>query len=344
MKSGLEIDLSSQIPVYKQLIQSIQRLISEGVYQSGEFIPSMNELSSSLAISKETVKKAYSILREKGVIDSAHGKGFYVLTGEKASKVKVLMLFDKLSTYKFVLYRSFTEHIGDHVNVTIHLHNQEVAIFERLLEENLGNFDYYIITPHFPLERKTQDRVLRILKKIPNRKLILLDRNLDALPGNYGSVYQDFGQDAYEGLSQGLSHLKKYKTIQVVSSPGGLYGSFIKESIRQFCQDNQLPFGAHDSVEAKSIKPGNVYIILNSQLDVELIDIIRMAKGKGLSIGHDIGIISYNEAPINEIILDGLTVLSTDFNQMGKLAAEMVMSGKLTKIRAAFGLILRNTL
>ena len=51
-----------------------------------------------------------------------------------------------------------------------------------------------------------------------------------------------------------------------------------------------------------------------------------------------------NESPINEIILDGLTVLSTDFKEMGRLAAEMVVSGKLNKVWNKFDLIVRKTL
>lgn len=344
MESTISIDSSSELPVYKQLIQSIQQVIVDGNYQSGDFLPSMNELSQSLSISKETVKKAYSILREKGIIESAHGKGFYVLEETGPAKVRVLMLFDKLSTYKFVLYRSFAEYAGEDVSVTIHLHNQEFELFANLLEENLGNFDYYIITPHFPLDEKTQEQVYSLLKKVPNRKLILLDRYLESLPGNFGSVYQDFKKDVYQGLSQGLDHLKKYSQIQIVSSLNSLYAPFIKEGIQQFCQDHRLAHEFHTLPEIKTVTKGELYLILNSQLDVELIEISRMAKAKGLVIGRDIGIISYNEAPINEIVLDGLTVLSTDFKEMGKQAAEMVKSGKLSKTKNRFGLIMRNTL
>lgn len=344
MKKDITVDTSSQIPVYKQLIHAVQSLIQSGDYAGGDFLPSMNELSQSLEISKETVKKAYSILREKGVIESAHGKGFYVLGGDTPGKSRVLMLFDKLSTYKFVLYRSFTEHVGEDVDITIHLHNQDVDIFQRLIDENLGNFDYYLITPHFSLDATTQKQVLQLLKKIPNRKLILLDRNVESLTGNYGAVFQDFRADAYRGLVEGLELLKKYRTIRIVSSPGSLYGEFIKEGIVRFCQENRLPYQLSDRIEPETIQKGDVYIVLNSQLDNELIEIIRMAKTKQLAIGSEIGIISYNESPINEIILDGLTVLSTDFNEMGHLAAEMVRSGKLSKTRNPFGLIVRKTL
>lgn len=344
MKLKITVNPALEVPVYKQLIRSIEQLVNQGVYLDGDFLPSMNELSHDLSISKETVKKAYSLLREKGLIESAHGKGFYITSKANAGKTKVLVLFDKLSTYKFVLYRSFTEHVDENVNVTIHLHNQDPDVFEILLQENLGNFDYYIITAHFSQDAKVQERVLRLLKKIPNRKLILLDSHIGKLSGNFGAVYQDFEHDVYQGLLQAMQYLRKYSKLQVLSSPGSLYGLAITAGIRKFCDDNQLSYEFHNIINETNIRHGEVYLVLNSQLDVELIELIRIAKAKNLRIGHDIGIISYNEAPINEIILDGLTVLSTDFKEMGRLAAEMLVSGKLRKVRNPFGLILRKTL
>ena len=147
MKLKIGIDTNSQTPVYKQLIQAIQDLVNTGEYHEGEFIPSMNELANELDISKETVKKAYSILREKGVIESSHGKGFYVTNGGN-TKIKVLLLFDKISTYKQVLFSSFSANIGDISEITIRLHNQDVDLFEHFIDENLDHFDYYIIRSH----------------------------------------------------------------------------------------------------------------------------------------------------------------------------------------------------
>ncbi len=344
MKPRFHLDTASTVPVYKQLISNVQQLIAEGALNPGDILPSMNELSTSLDISKETVKKAYAILREKGIIESAQGKGFYVLANENGQRTKVLMLFDKLSTYKFILYSSFVENVGENVNVTIHLHNQEIDLFETFLEENLGQFDYYIITAHFPLDEETTQRLEKLLKRIPNRKLILLDRNIDRLQGNFGSVYQDFESDVAGGLQQAIPFLKKYRRLKVVASAGSLYGKLISKGIRQFCEANNLEYAFLTHLSPSDIRKGDVYVVLNGQLDIELIELIRGAKTQNLRIGDEIGIISYNESPLNEIILDGLTVLSTDFKEMGRRAAEMVKTGKLSKIANPFGLIVRQTL
>lgn len=342
MKLRIEIDAGSQTPVYKQLIRAVQAMVGTGEYREGDFIPSMNELANELNISKETVKKAYSILREKGIIESSHGKGFYV-TNHGDNKIKVLLLFDKISTYKQVLYSSFAAQIGDISEITIRLHNQDIDLFEHFIDENLDRFDYYIITPHFPINADIQKRTIKILKRIPNRKLILLDHLIEDLPGNFGSVYQDFRQDIFEGLVQGVEVLKNFRKLNVISMPGSLYAPFIEEGIRKFCHENQVTFEIHKNIDTGKIQKQEVYLILNSQLDYELIELVRAAKMKGCTIGKDIGIISYNESPINEIILDGLSVFSTDFQQMGELTAKMVMEKTMKKIRCNFRLIRRNT-
>jgi len=342
MKAKIEINTDSQVPVYKQLIQNIEYLINNEEYKENDFLPSMNELSNELEISKETVKKAYSFLRKKGIIDSSHGKGFYVKNNQNP-KIKILLLFDKISTYKQVLYSSFIETIGENAEITIRLHNQDFDLFEQFIEENMDNYDYYIITPHFPLKPEIQKRVVKILKRIPNRKLILLDRNIESLPGNYGAVYQDFEQDVFDGLTQGITQLQKYDRLNIISMPGSMYAPLIKNGIKSFCPKNKIKYKFYNNLNPDNIQKKEAFLILNSQLDTELIELVRIAKSKECEIGEDIGIISYNESPVNEIILNGLSVLSTDFKQMGELAAKMILEKSFKKIRCNFRLIRRST-
>ena len=77
--------------------------------------------------------------------------------------------------------------------------------------------------------------------------------------------------------------------------------------------------------------------------DTGLLTLARVAKEQGLVIGEDISVISYNDAPINEIILDGLTAVSTDFRQMGETAADMILTKNLSKVKCDFRLIRRST-
>lgn len=343
MSIKLRLDNNSQTPVYKQIMENIEKSIKSGKSAAGDMLPSMNELAAELEVSKETVKKAYFLLRDKGIISSTQGKGYYIAEQSKSRKLRILMLFDKLSNTKQVLFNSFASTINGKADITIYLHNQQISLLEYYIDENLGDFDYYVITPHFPLDTQTQKRVMKVLRRIPNRKLILLDHNIDTLAGNFGAVYQDFENDATVGLSMGMDKFSKISKLNVIIETSSLYHPYVVKAIDKFCKTNLIECQLYNQVTPEVVRPGEVYLIINGQLDMELIHLVRAAKTLGLKPGKDFSIISYNESPINEIILDGLTTISADFCQMGRLAAEMILEGTLKKIKCDFKMTRRST-
>ena len=339
----LKIDTLGKDPIYKQLINGIEEQIRSGKIAVGEMLPSMNELADDLGISRETAKKAYGILTERGIIEPRQGKGFYVCDPADHATPKVLVLFDKLSVYKQLLYNSFLDTLGKEAEVAILTHNQNVNLLEYYLDQNLDRFDYYVLTPHFPLDTDTQALVRRQIARIPNRKLIMLDRLLPDYPGNYGAVYQDFESDIYGGLSQGFSAGQNTDChLKVITLPESLYGSVIRSGVERFCMDYHIPvsfyFSAPDDISA-----GDTFLVLNSQLDEGLVGLARKIKAKGLVIGKDVKIISYNEFSMNELVLDGLTTVSTDFPQMGRIAADMILQRHMSKVHCPFRMTRRKT-
>jgi len=343
MEKNFVINTAVSIPVYKQVISQVEQKIISGEYAPGYQLPSMNELAADLDISKETIKKAYAILRDKGVIEPHQGKGFYVKGLEEERPLRILLLFDKLSSYKHVLFQSFIDKIGNNAEVTIRIHNQNLDVFEFFIDEDVDHFDYYVVAPHFPLDASTQKRMLKLLKRIPNRKLILVDKNIPDLPGNYGAVYQDFSNDIAIALGEGLDKLKLFSRLNVVIMPNSLYSHRIRQSIEAFSEQNGLPVQFHHGVSEDIVRQNEVYLMINSQHDAGLLEFSRIASRLSLTIGKDISVISYNDSPINEIILNGLTAVSTDFKQMGELAAQMILDRNLSKIKCDFRLIRRAT-
>ena len=139
---NIVLETGSKAPIYKQLVEQFEDAIRSGKLAPGEQIPSMNDFALQLGISKETVKKAYGILREKGLLVPQQGKGFYVAEAGDASKPRVLVLFDKLSIYKEVLYNSLAEELGDKADLTILTHNQNLELFTYYLDISLDKYDY----------------------------------------------------------------------------------------------------------------------------------------------------------------------------------------------------------
>ena len=336
----IKIDSSAKDPIYKQIVDGVERSIHSGSLPAGEQIPSMNVLAAEYGISRETVKKAYGILVDKGFIVPKHGKGFYVADHQSGGRPQVLVIFDKFSVYKQILLNSFQEALGDKAEITIVNHNQSLELLTYYLDNYLDNFDYYVITPHFPLDGETQAGVSRQLSRIPFRKLIMLDRLQPDFPGNYGAVYQDFENDVAEGLAQG--HSGNMKNLRVITLPSSLYGHGMHGGIKRFCKERGIPVEFLESAP-DDIRPGDTFLLLNSQLDAGLVALARRIQEIGLEIGKDVFIISYNEFDMNEVILGGLTTVSADFKEMGRLAAEMILSRRLVKIHCPFRMNRRHT-
>ncbi|MDE5889580.1 MAG: GntR family transcriptional regulator [Bacteroidales bacterium] len=339
----LQINSESRTPIYKQLVNQVERAIRSGKAENGELLPSMNELADSAGISKETVKKAYTILRDKGLLEARQGKGFYIMSGNDRHKLKVLVLFDKLSSYKQITFNRMLAEIGDRAELTIRLHNQSVDLLEYYLDESLDMYDYYVVSPHFPLDPVTQKKACRLLHRIPNRKFIMVDHWMPEIKGNYGAVYQDFSMDSYDCLAENIDRVRKYSKVNVISLPSSLYQEQIQQAIMKFCTNFDIDVEFHTGITAEITRKNELYILLNSQLESSLIDLAHISSEKELSIGSDIGVISYNESPIHEIVLGGLTTLSTDFDQMGALVAKMIIENKLSKVKCDFRLTVRST-
>lgn len=340
MAIHISLETGSKNPIYKQLVDQFEDAIRSGALKPGEQIPSMNDFAAQLGISKETVKKTYVILREKGLLIPQQGKGFYVAEASDATKPRVLVLFDKLSIYKEVMYNSLAEELGDKADLTILTHNQNLELFTYYLDTYLDKFDYYVISPHFPLDERSQTVATKLISRVPNRKLIMVDHWLQSYTGNYGAVYQDFENDVYDGLKQGLEKLQKTSCLNVITLPSSLYGPMVCKGVDRFCMEYDIPVEFMHSAP-DHISPNETYLIINSQLDSGLAALARTIKKQELEVGKDVFIISYNEFDLNEVVLNGLTTISADFKQMGRTAATMILNRKSWKVHCDFNMTRR---
>lgn len=83
----IQIDWQSRTPIYDQLVRGIVRMKSLGVMKSGEQLPSVRNLATSLGVNPNTVQKAYQMLEAHGVIYSVSGKGSFLAENSTASQL-----------------------------------------------------------------------------------------------------------------------------------------------------------------------------------------------------------------------------------------------------------------
>lgn len=78
----------SGIPIYKQLMEQIRRMVSSGQLQPGTMLPSVRELAVTHAVNPMTISKAYTLLEAEGLLDRQRGKGMSVSSKIPAQESK----------------------------------------------------------------------------------------------------------------------------------------------------------------------------------------------------------------------------------------------------------------
>lgn len=342
----IRIDQESRIPKYRQIVNSIITDIERGTLTVGQRIPSINEISEEYYLSRDTVEKAYNVLKEKQIIISAKGKGYYVARNVFPSRINILFLLNKLSSYKLRIFNSLVNSLGTNAQVDLTIYHCDPKIFLNALDENMGRYDYYVIMPHFKDEyqvhQSTNSAVLEALRKIPEDKLLILDNYLPSLNRNVASVYQDFKMDIYEALQEGSEMLKRYEKLILVYPRKTLYPYplDILHGFQKFCADFKFSFEVLEEIyQDMELRAKDAYIIIE---EMDLVHLVKQIRDKKFILGQDIGIISYNDTPLKDLL--GITVISTDFQVMGETAAYMILKKKKEVVKNVFSFINRNSI
>ncbi|OAD45325.1 GntR family transcriptional regulator [Polaribacter atrinae] len=329
----IEIKKKIGIPKYKQIISAIENAIENGLLKKGDQLPSINTIKNNNKLSRDTVLMAFNELKNRGIIESIVGKGYYVLSEDINVHQKIFLLFDELNSFKEDLYNSFLENLEDTIQVDIFFHHFNESIFQKLIKDNAGSYNYYVIMP------ANLENTNKSIQLLPNDKVYILDQVPEDLI-EYPSIYQNFEKAIYENLHKALPLISKYNKINLIFSeqkqPKGILKGFI-----QFCEKNFISFEVLSAVKEEPLIKGELYILLD---DISLLRIIKKMKSQNMTLVNDIGVISYNDTLLKEIVEGGITTITTDFNEMGKRLAKMILNKEQDKIENLNKLIIRNSI
>jgi len=330
---NIQIDDSLGVPKYRQIINSIYSAISIGELKIGDKIPSLNQICTEFELSRDTVMVAFNELKAKGIINSIPGKGYYINSTEINVDQKIFMLFDELNNFKEDLYTSFLNSLDAKSNVDIYFHHFNFQVFKDLISESAGKYTSYVIMP------ATFDFTSDVISKLPKEKVYILDRLKEDLK-DYPVVYQDFEMDVYDALTNGIGLLQKYSKL-VMIYPGGKEPEGRMLGFQRFCSENGFKSEIIRNILNKEIQSGEAYFVPS---DRNLVRLVKLAAEKNLQLGIDVGIVSFNDTVLKEVVAGGITTISTDFVQMGKTLARMIQEKSTEQIRNESSLIRRNSL
>lgn len=321
-----------------QLANSVINAINDEKIGKDDLLPSINELSFEFEISRDTAEKGYKYLKQIGILGSVPGKGYYVKSTEVNQPLKIFLLFNKLSVHKKIMYDSFVKKLGDLASIDFYIYNNDYTLFKRLIQNNKNEYTHYVVIPHF---LDGGENAHEIINELPADKLLMLDKLIPGVDASSAAVYEDFEKDIYEALEELREKLSKYHTIKMIFPEYTYHPKEIIKGFKRFC--HQYAFNSkivHD-ISNEPIKDGEVYINLMEDDMLTLLEKIKVTK---LKVGKDVGIISYNETPWKQFILEGITTISTDFEKMGTMTAEMILNNERAHLPVPFKVTLRKSL
>ena len=331
--SDLTIDRKSSLTKKKQIIKSIEQAIITKKIKKGDKLPSINSLKIRLSISRDTVLDAYGDLKRRGIIISVAGKGYYLKNEKITVQKRIFLLFDEINLFKENLYNSFINNLKHEFEVDTYFHHFNFDFFRNMILNNVGNYSHYVIMPaNF---KETKD----ILAHIDPDRVFLLDQLPNGMK-KFAAIYQNFETGVNNNLVLLNDKILNYKKIILIydfkKQPEGILRGFTR-----YCKEYKKPFKILHSKDDINIRKNYVYMTLD---DSSLISIIKQVKEKKFIIKREIGLISFNESPLKEIIEGGITTISTDFSMMGKKLAVMIESNNRTLIENKIKLISRNSI
>ena len=332
----------SSTPLYIQFADYVKDAIRNGVFSPDKPLPSINAMKIQMDISRETIVKGYAYLCKENVLVPHQGMGYFVKPSFLTGSRSVIIFLDKMSQHQQNILDGFIEKVNEKVDITIRMHYQNPKWLAEEIDKSQNRYDYYLLFPHFAQDAETKATVASLIDRLPAEKLIILDRLPDSLSAVSGASYQSIEKDIPTALKGVMDDVRKYKRIRSLSLSVSLYGNLVADVLTKFGVENDVEVEVLKDIPSE-IKKGDLFFVTGSRLDKNLSRLLKIMISSGCEIGDEVGLICYNDFPLNEFILGGLTSLSTDFVEMGRTAGEMVLSGNLSKVHGPCSLIRRNT-
>ena len=82
------LDSADARPVFRQIVDEIQRCVAVGVLKSGEALPAVRLLAAELKVNANTVQHAYRTLEREGTVYVKRGVGTFVASTPRTNNVR----------------------------------------------------------------------------------------------------------------------------------------------------------------------------------------------------------------------------------------------------------------
>ena len=315
VENVMALEAISTLSKHERLVKGIIHSIEDGIVAKGDTLPSVNQMVDELGFARKTIVKAYGELKDRGIVESRNRLGYFVATEDTQQQVKLALLLYTFHPFQEVFYNTLREDLGSRAQVDVFFHHNNITVFEAIFSNIIAQYGMYLISPI------QHPRAKQLMRTISPNKLLVIDRY--DLPGSdYPYVGQRFQEPMYQTLVALKDTLSKYQRLVLFFHPYADYPPGILRAFSRFLDDYQRVGEVESHYRSGTVEKDTAYITVG---DADLWGLLKDCKNQRIRIGEEVGILSHNDSPIKEIIVDGVTTFSTDFKAMAHRAAQFVI-------------------
>jgi DNA-binding transcriptional regulator YhcF (GntR family) len=330
----LRLDPASQTPMYRQLVDSVVAGLRDGTLHRGDRLPSINHACKAHGLSRDTVVKAYDQLQELRILSAIHGKGYFIRSDVADPRLRAFVLFDTLNAFKENVFAGLTDTVSRRIDIDVCFHHFNPGLARRLLLEARGKYDRYVVMP-FPAPE-----VKEALAALERERLLVLDIRA-CVPSRAACIVQNFDAQLVQALEHGLDRLRRYQRLVLVFPPGNHDPAEIQDAFLRFGRRARLQTEIVPRLTEQMVQPRTAYLVLD---DRDLVSLVKHCQATGHGLGEDVGVLSYNDTPLKEIVAGGISVISIDFYGLGVRAGQHLLQPGPVDETVPTRLILRGSL
>ena len=347
----LNLDKQSSIPLYLQLLNGIREQILSGRWKSGTRLPTENELTATLGISRVTVRQALGAAVDENLLVRVAGRGTFV--SEKVSVVSprkfigyvVPTLSHSFNIQPLLGVESVIKQEGYHLifSTSEGMLEKENLTLKQLDFEGVVGF---IVSPVYD---DHPDRYLRQLVA-RDRPVVQIDRRVEALPSDLVSVDHYGGGYAITSflIAQGYTDIlffgrqplelssisERYRAYQAALSDAGLkqrlpilirddMGETDYMSIAEIVRQPQHPKIAS---LIQWFSEGNLPQAIVAMNDLHALLILEAAHFAGLRVPEDIAVVGFDDLDFTSSLNPPLTTVAQPPFEIGVTAAKRLLN------------------
>ena len=322
---------------YVALANGLRSDIQNGTYIAGQKLPSENELTRELGISRQTVRQAMLLLEKEGITERVRGSGTYVRQMDRRPKShNIAVITTYISDYIFpmVLHGIEKELANEKYSSLVASTQNRVDNERRLLQEFMEkNIDGFIIEG---TKTALPNPNIDLYKQIDNMGLPIVFIN-GVYPELRDSVcvLSDDRQGGYDACSflirkghRKIAGIFKSDDAQGLGRYAGMTSAMIDNDLCVH-DDDVLWFTTSDQsklIETFAldiIKDCTAVICYNDQVAVKLIELLR---NNQFRIPEDMAVISFDNSTLSDVAAVKITSLDYPKERLGQLAAEKLLN------------------